>query len=137
MTGTMLPPDVVRWVSRNGEDGDCAIAAIALATGNTYETVLAESIAVRPGAIRGMNWRDIKAVVARLGFSYRLRRKYDIEEDTGILDCKRGREEHVVYLWAGRILEPDMRRRMLWRDPEAFLANEGWTAGQLLTIRKS
>lgn len=132
-----LPPDVVRWVSRSGEDSDCAIAAIALATGETYDAVLSEAVQVRSDAVtRGMVWRDIRAVVARLGFTSKLRRKYDLEEDTGILDCKRGREEHVVYLWEGRIIEPRLDRRSLWRDPDAFLSHEGWTAGMLLTVKK-
>lgn len=132
----MLPPDVVRWVSRSGEDPDCAIAAIALATGQTYDAVLAQAVQVRADAIRGMNWKDIRGVVARLGFSSALKRKYDLDEDTGILDCKRGREEHVVYLWAGRIIEPRLDRRSLWADPVAFLEHEGWTAGMLLTLKK-
>lgn len=131
-----LPPDVVRWVSRSGEDPDCAIAAIALATGETYDAVLAQAVQVRPDAIRGMNWRDIKATVHRLGWQYQMKRKYDVAADTGILDCKAGRKEHVVYLWAGRIIEPRLDRRSLWADPVAFLEHEGWTAGALLTVKK-
>jgi hypothetical protein len=132
-----LPPDVVRWVSRSGEDPDCAIVAISLACGATYDAVLAEAIQVTPDAVsRGMNWRQIRATVKRLGFTSTLKRKYDLEDDTGILDCKRGREEHVVYLWEGRIIEPRLDRRALWKDPDAFLAHEGWTPGMLLTVKK-
>ena len=130
-----LPPDVVHWVSRNGQDGDCAIAAISLATGASYEAVLAEAIQVRSDAVTvGLNWREIRTTIKRLGFSSRLRRKYDLDEDTGILDCKRGRQEHVVYLWEGRIVEP--RWRSMWRDPEAFLKHEDWAPGMLLTLKK-
>ena len=133
----MNPPDVVRWVSRNGEDGDCAIAAIALATGASYEEALAAAVKVQEAAVtHGMVWRDIKATVRRLGFSCQAKRKYNIRSDSGILDCKAGRREHVVYLWAGRIIEPMLQRRTLHLDPEAYLKGEGWTAGMLLTLKK-
>lgn len=131
-----LPPDVVRWVGRNGEDGDCAIAAIALACGTTYEETLAAALLCREDAIHGLNWKDMKALVKRLGLSCSLHRKYDLDEDTGVLDCRHGRKEHVVYLWEGRIIEPRLDRRSLWLDPKAFLEHEGWTAGMLLKIRK-
>lgn len=133
-----LPPDVVRWVGRSGEDGDCAIAAIALACGATYEEVMQAATLTNPTAVtRGMNWRDIKATVVKLGFSYRMRRKFDIEEETGILDCKRKREEHVVYLWEGRIIEPRQDRRSLWLDANQFLVHEDWKPGMLLTVERT
>lgn len=130
-----LPPDVIRWVSRSGEDHDCAIAAIMLATGATYDMVLAEAVRQTPDAVkRGMTWRHIRGVLRALGFSTRLRRKYDLDEDFGILDCRRGRQEHVVYLWDGHIFEP--ADRSIWRDAEAYLQHEGWTPKQLLTLKK-
>lgn len=130
-----LPPECVQYVTRSGQDNDCAIAAIQMATGATYNVVLAEAVAVTPTAVKkGMDWHHIKEVLKRLGFSSMLRRKYDIVTATGILSCKQGRREHVVYLCAGRVFEPWTQTS--WRNPYAFLEHEGWTPGSLLTLRK-
>jgi hypothetical protein len=113
--------------------------AIALATGCTYDVVLGEAVRIAADAVkRGMIWRDMRRTIAALGLSSTLRRKYDIDEDTGILGLKRerGKEEHVVYLWAGRIIEPRLDRRGLWMDPSAFLANEGWVVTTLLVVHR-
>lgn len=120
-----MPPDCVRWITRNGEDNDCAIAAISLATGHSYETVLGHAMAVHPGAtVDGLTMRQIKAVLLALDVPHRVRRKFDIEEDTGILWVSGKSDEHVVYLWEGRVIEPSLGRRSLWLDPRGYLAHE-------------
>lgn len=133
----MNPPDFVQWVNRSGQDYDCAIAAIMLACGPSYNAVLAEAIRIQPDAVkRGMNWRDIKATVHRLGWQYRMRRKYDLTTDTGILGVTGFQGDHVVYLWAGRVIEPRPDAPGHWLYARKFLDSQGWTAGMLLTVKK-
>lgn len=139
-----LPPDIVRFSLRSGDDNDCALAAIEMATGISYNVLLAEAIQVCPGAVKdGMIWRDMRAVITALGMKTTLKRKYDIDEDTGILGLEerrkgrhKSRREHVVYLWEGRVIEPWPTQRGAWLDPSAFLANEGWKATTLLVVHR-
>lgn len=132
-----LPPDVVRWVHRSGEDPDCAVTALALALGETYDVVLGEAMKVEPRAVTwGMRLREMRRVAKRLGFSTRLRRKFDLHEDTGILSVSGPEGEHVVYLWEGRIIEPRQDSRSLWLDPNDFLKHHLWEPKSLLTVKK-
>lgn len=130
-----LPPDCVRWIHRNGEDNDCAIAAISLATGLSYETVLGTAMNIQPLAtMHGMSMKAIRAALSALGYTSKVRRKFDLDEDTGILWLTGKRDSHVVYLWEGRIVEPSLGRRELWLDPRGYLAAEKFKVGSLLVI---
>ncbi len=134
----LLPPDCVRWINRNGEDNDCAVAAISLATGESYEQVLGTAMQVDPKALKtGMSMRKILVVLGLLGFAARLKRKFDIDEETGILivaELKNTYERHAVYLWEGRIVEPSLGRRTLWKDPEQYLTDEKSKAFWLIVL---
>lgn len=134
-----LPPDYVRYIVRNGEDNDCTVAAIALATGETYEEVLAAAIGIQPKVlVRGLFITETRKTLTKLGWLSKVRKKFDIERDTGILmleETKSG-ERHSVYLWAGRIVEPSMGRRALWLGPDAYLAHEKSFAVSLIEITK-
>lgn len=132
---THLPPDCIRWITRNGEDHDCAVAAISLATGVSYEVVLGTAMGVAPKALsEGLTLRQIRATVAGLGHTTRLRRKYDLDDDTGILWVSNTKDTHVVYLWEGRIIEPSHAHRSLWLDPRAYLLHMRFTAGNLIVV---
>ena len=132
-----LPPDCVRWIVRNGEDNDCAIAAISLATGHSYEHVLGAAMQVCSTIMEdGLSNKEMQAVLKALGHESKLRRKFDLEEDTGILHISDKKDErHVVYLWDGRIIEPSMGRRALWRDPQAYLNHEKSKACWLIEVK--
>ena len=130
-----LPPDCVRWIMRNGEDNDCAIAAISLATGTSYEHCLGLAMNITPKATSvGLTLRQIRAVITALKLNSRVRRKFDLEEDTGILWVSNSKDEHVVYLWEGRILEPSLGCRALWLDPKAYLEEQKYKATSLIVV---
>mgnify|MGYP001579715419 CR=1 FL=1 len=133
-TGPGAPPDMVRWIPRNAENSDCAITALQLATGLTYEAVLAAALNVVPGVLtKGMSMANLKRVAAELGFAASWKRKYDISEATGLLYVETKKEGHVVYLWEGRVIEP--LSQSLWRDPADYARCEGLRIGSLLVLR--
>lgn len=128
------PPDVIHWSPRSGDHGDCAVSAIELACGVTYERALEAALALVPDVLtRGMTIGEIRCTVEALGFEVRWRRsRYDLHDDTGILSV----DNHVVYLWEGRIVEPKADRRQLWLDPEQFLHHYHYTVSGLLVVGK-
>lgn len=134
-----LPPDCVRWINRNGEDNDCAVAAISLATGNSYEQVLGAAMGLSPDVlVEGLSVREIRDTLTALGHDSRLRRKFDLEEDTGILiiaELKNDDERHAVYLWEGRIVEPSLGRRSLWLDAKNYITHEKAKACWLIEVK--
>ncbi len=132
------PPDVIRWSPRSQGHGDCAVSALELACGVTYETALVAAISVVPDVLtHGMRMKDIRKAAEFMGFKVRARRKYDLEEDTGILSLYQPHVEesgHVVYVWEGRIIEPMISRCQLWLSAPAFLSHFKYTPGILLEI---
>ena len=140
--GVAIPPDVVRWVSRSGGDGDCAIAAISLATGHTYEQVLQAALDVGIHPLPdGLYTAEVKRILTHLKISWKLKRKkFDLEKDTGIL-CLQAKNkknsDHAVYLWAGRIVEPAIEHRSFWLDPSLYLLTEDYSIECLLVLDSS
>lgn len=134
------PPDVLRWVPRSDGHGDCAVAALELACGVTYETALLAAMKVCPDVlVDGLTTPEILRIARTLGFKARARHKYDLDDDTGILVVKQPHvvdSEHAVYLWEGRILEPMNARQQLWLKACDYLAHYHYTAGQLLFITR-
>lgn len=132
------PPDILRWSPRSDGHGDCAVAAIELACGITYEQALSVCLGAAAGVLNeGLTGNEIKKAIKFLGLKPTLRFKFDIEEDTGILSV--GVPDHpgwghVVYLWEGRIVEPENERRQLWLSAASFLQHYGYTAEYLITI---
>lgn len=139
MNVVAMPPDMVRWVPRNAENADCAITALQLASGLTYETVLEAAIRCRAVDLtNGVTWPQICRIAHRLGLRTKILRRgrYDIEEATGILNVKHAKEgNHVVYLWEGRVIEPLFQS--LWKDPDAFLNHHKYRATSLLVLEGS
>lgn len=128
-----VPPDMIRWVPRNPENGDCGIVALQLACGLTYETVLAAALKVAPKALeKGISMTNLQRTAKALGYTGRWRRKYDISADTGLLYIETKRLGHVVYLWGGRVIEP--RDQSMWRQPADYLVSEKAKAGSLLVL---
>lgn len=134
------PPEVLRWVPRSDGHGDCAVAALELACGVTYESALAAALKVCPTVlVDGMTTPEIIRSARRLGYASRAIYKYDIDEDTGILVVDQPHvedAEHAVYLWEGRIIEPMNARQQLWLQAKDYLAHYHYTAGQLITVTR-
>ena len=136
--GSLLaaPPDIIRWAPRSQGHGDCAVAALEMALGITYENALQAAIIVRPAVLgEGLNASQLKKAAKLLGFTFKLRRIFDIDEDTGILGLTQNGVKdggHGVYLWEGRILEPMSGREQLWLHPQEFLAHYHYQANWLL-----
>ncbi len=138
------PPDVIRWSPRSAGNGDCVVAAIEIACGVTYEQALEAAVREVPERImkNGILIRETRRIVKRLGWESKLRYKFDVDEDTGILFVdqpqygEEGSCEHAVYLWEGRIIEPQNARRQLWLNASAFLAHYKTKATHLLEITK-
>ncbi len=132
-------PDVLRWSPRSDGPQDCAVVALELACGVTYEEALAAAIKAFPDVIHeGLRWSEIKAAATLLGFKGRLKRSFNLEEDTGILNVwepdSKIVTDHAVYLWEGRIIEPRNDRRQLWLSAEHFLLHYKYKTGHLLVL---
>jgi hypothetical protein len=128
---------MVRWVPRNSENGDCAIIALQLACGLTYEEVLAAAVLQHPDVVsRGLLRTEIRRLASKLGYATKTLRKgrYDMAEDTGLLYVSKEDFHHAVYLWKGRIIEPG--DQVMWADPEDYLECMELEAGCLLTLTR-
>lgn len=136
------PPDVLRWAPRSAEHGDCAVAALQIACGVTYEMALAASLSAQITVLStGLRWHEIRKAAKLLGFTTQLvrREKVDLEEDTGLLDIRSKGERtgsHIVYLWEGRIIEPMHELKQLWLDPNMYLQHYKFTHGSLLVLKR-
>lgn len=140
------PPDVLRWSPRSAGNGDCVVAAIEIACGVTYEQALEAAVRECPKLVmkNGIWVRQCQRIIARLGWKSRLRYKIDLDDDTGILFVNQpqydvnedGSCEHAVYLWEGRVIEPQNARRQLWLSAEAFLSHYKTKATSLIEIYK-
>lgn len=138
MTLIAHPPSVIHWCARTSSHGDCGIAAIAHACGLTYEQALAATLPVAPKAlVDGLYNHEVKRILASLGFSSRCLRKFDLDDESGILAvCQPHNEDsgHYVYLWEGRIIEPHAKRQQLWLNPADYLAHYKYLATHLITL---
>jgi hypothetical protein len=119
------------------------VVAIALATGFTYEESLSACTAVNPSALHdGMTMVHTRKALALLGFRVVVRKKFEIDKATGILWVEnKKKDQHVAYLWAGRVVEPRKAdRTALWLDPEDYLkaGDDGleWKARVLITLEE-
>lgn len=134
------PPDVLRWSPRSDGHGDCALSALSLACGVTYEVALAAALKVDSAILTaGLTMREIQRVLRKLGFKGQYARRVDLDEGTGILSVSQPHVEgsgHVVYLWEGRIIEPMHDRQQLWLDAASYLSHYKYKAEWLLVIRE-
>lgn len=124
-------PELVRFVPQNGDDNDCSVATLATLCGVTYSQALAAFVEPVKVLRRGAYWKDMQTAARRLGVKTRVVRngRFDIQCDTGILCVRKPKEEHVVFLWAGRIVEGN---RDLYLCPYNYCAVNGYTPKSLL-----
>ena len=105
-------PAVIRFQVSRG-DADCALVALSIALQRSYEDVIAAAARVtrsdRPHN-RGFVVREIKAIARRLGFTLRLRRAFDVDDDEGIVGFVTDDPQaagHVAYVKRGLVWDVD------------------------------
>ena len=98
------------------EMADCAIVALAMYLGHSYEDVLrAVTVSDRHQGKRGLWSRTIVRIAARLGHQLKRKHAIDWESDYGILRLP----DHAVVLRNGLVFETD---GTVW-DVDAYLAH--------------
>lgn len=127
---------MVKFVRQSGNHGDCGVVTLAMLAGVSYEDALAAVVIEQPAALQtGLSWAELRRAATTLGLKTRLRRKYDLDRDSGILNVAPWRkrdvhkDEHFVFLWRGRIVEGNGE---LWPIPEAYLKQYHYKARMLL-----
>jgi ABC-type bacteriocin/lantibiotic exporter with double-glycine peptidase domain len=108
---------------------DCAVACLAMLTGVTYEAAL---LAFGSECASGVETRAIKAAAKKLGRKLTWSRRFDLENDTGLLAVRsdKWQGDHVVVLKEGLIVDTDAT---VW-ETDVFLAAYDATAMSLLTL---
>lgn len=129
----LINPDdyTVRMVAQVDTHDDCAVAALAMFAGRTYAEAL--SAFPKPALIlkRGAYWPEVRAAATKLGLTTSLKRVYNLDIDTGLLYLESRKvkdDDHMVYLWAGRILDNNVG----WLQPSAYLLYYDYNPKSLL-----
>jgi ABC-type bacteriocin/lantibiotic exporter with double-glycine peptidase domain len=89
---------------------DCGVACLAMICGVTYETALVAVARKQPDVCAAGVWsKHLVAGADHLGFTLRKRQRFDLDADTGILNVSSPawRNDHLVVLWEGRIIDTD------------------------------
>lgn len=116
----MILPPFTTIVPQRGH-GDCGIAALATFLGRSYEDVFEATIGIAPSPHhRGLWMSQIMRVAATFGVTLRRRRKFNIDEDTGIIGIRR---DHVGVLREGIVIDSD--GPMVWFEPAMSLDSYG------------
>jgi hypothetical protein len=98
-------PAIVTRIVPQRERADCAVAAMSMFTGISYEDVLREVVLVDPKyrGRDGLSDHQIRAVMKALGVPVRHRARVDYDEDYGLLRLW----NHLALLRNGMIVEND------------------------------
>ena len=111
---------VIKLCPSKGWDtvSDCGICVLATITGKSYEDIVAAAHPIVGDRWKtGLYTKQLIAVAETLGVKFRVRRKYDLETDSGILTTaitnhipgrEPIRENHFVVLIDGRIYDSDL-----------------------------
>lgn len=100
-----MPPAIVTRIVPQRELADCAIAAMAMLSGRSYEDVLREVVLADPKdrGRTGLSDHQIRKVMKALGVPVRHRARIDYDEDYGLLRL----HDHMCVLRNGLIVEND------------------------------
>lgn len=122
-------PEMVRIVRQDGTLPDCAVAAVAMLCGVTY----GEALAAFPKPVSvmkiGAYLTEVQCAAKRLGVKTRIRKRFDVDEDTGVLHVS-GKDEHVLLLWDGRIIDGNGE---LWLHPQTYFGTYKYTPKSLIS----
>lgn len=103
MAKRIAAPAIVTRIVSQREKADCAIVAMSMLSGRTYEDVLREVVLADPKdhGRNGLSDHHIRRVMKALGVPVRHRRRVDYEDDYGLLRCW----DHLTLLRNGMIIE--------------------------------
>ena len=128
----------VRMVKQENP-ADCGLVALAMYLGLKYEEVFAVSVQrKRDKDVRekGMYTKDFLRIAKRLGYTLKLKRSIDYDEDTGIVSVEKLEadgalfSQHVVLLRFGLFFDTDLS---VW-EPSDYLDAEKVRFISLLTL---
>jgi hypothetical protein len=128
-----MPPAIATHLVTGRERNDCAICAIAMYLGVSYEDVLREvAVRDRPWQGRqGLRLTDIERIARGLGTPLKRIRKYDLLSAYGILSVPR----HVVLVRNGMIIDPEPNGATMW-EVDDYLHAYRSRPGVLLVARE-
>lgn len=113
---------------------DCGVSTLAMLCGVTYERAF---LAIGETSVMssGVQLRRVRDAARKLGKRLVLRRKIDLENDTGILGVASSRWdfEHLVMLKEGTII--DAQDQTIW-DVDTYLAVHEARIVSLLALRE-
>lgn len=124
----MTAPELVRVVRQDGELPDCAVASLAMLCGVSYGEALAAFPRPQRVVRAGAYLTEIQSAAKVLGVTTKIRKRFDLDEDTGILHVS-GKDEHLVFLWAGRIIEGNGE---CWLSSLSYLTTYGYDPRSLV-----
>lgn len=111
---------IILKVVHGRESSDCAVAALAMYLGVTYEDVLRAVVkADEHGGKGGLFVDTIKQIARRLGTPLRERQRVDLDDDYGILIFK----DHVAVLRNGLIFNPGTPDTLIWDAHDYLLTH--------------
>ena len=121
-------PHLVRVVKQEGSLPDCAVVAVAMLCGVTYGEALAAFPKPRSVMTTGAYFTEAQTAAKALGVRTKIKRRFDVDEDTGILHVS-GKDEHVVLLWEGRIIDGNGE---CWLSPDTYFGTYSYTPKTLI-----
>ncbi len=130
MKTTRTAPEMVRFVRQDGELPDCAVASLAMLCGVGYSEALAAFPKPHRVIKAGAYLTEIQSAAKKLGVKTKQRKRFDLEEDTGILYVS-GEDEHLVFLWAGRVIEGNGE---CWLNSLLYLTTYEYDAKTLVMV---
>jgi hypothetical protein len=124
-------PEMIRIVKQDGVLPDCGIATVAMLCGVTYGEALAAFPKPRSVVKIGAYLTEIQSASKRLGVPLRLTKSFDLDDSMGILHVS-GKDEHLVLLWDGRIIDGNGE---CWLNPRTYLGVYKYKPKTLLAAR--
>lgn len=127
-----MVPELVHIVKQDGNLPDCAVAALAMLCGVTYGEALAAFPQPERVVKTGAYLTEMQEAAAQLDTPTKIKRRFNIAHETGVLYLSGKTENHVAFLWAGRVVDGD---GACWLTPKAYLKSRGFKAKALLVIQ--
>lgn len=115
-------------------NNDCAVCCFVMLLGVSYEVALLAVGRVDPQvATNGLYFTQLKKAAAGLGMHLKSKRRYDVQNDCGILGVQfADKTEHAVILFRGTIIDPD--GGVVWDDVESYVESTGASLRSLLVL---
>lgn len=116
---------IIKVVLQRGKY-DCAVAALAMLTGQTYEEILLAVGQEQPKVLtKGLWITEIMRIAKAAGIVTKCRKTFDLDTDYGLLCLY----DHVVVLKNGLVIDPT--DGSVW-EADVYLATARETAPRLL-----